>query len=895
MAKGSQLAQLKSALNSAGIRGQPPPSKKRKRTARAEDTEREKKAKAARLEEIHRKLNPFDEKVTKLKHDVLGRKLKGIAGKPAKSKQAGIEQRKKTLLQEHATKHHAGGIVDRRIGENDPTMTPEERMLERFTRERQRTARDAGLFNLDDETELTHYGQSLSNLDDFDGAGLALDDEEEEEDRGQLDASVVKRAHFGGFSDDEEGDEPDRQKSKAEVMAEVIAKSKEHKARRQLEAQENADLRMELDQEFDALRSLLTAASATAQEAGQILEKKDADYDAAVRSLAFDQKAKAKDRIKTEEELAAERAEELEKAEKRRLRRMQGLEEESGDEEGGFKARRRGGQGDDLDDDFVDEEGVPGLGAGLGDEVEFDAGDEDSSQENDDEEDSDQDGEEEEDADADDDEDDEDPEASDGSEPEARIAAQRMASKGKSKSKSSELPYTFPCPSTHEEFLDIIENIQDEDVPTVVQRIRTLYHPSLAEDNKLKLQDLARVLVDHILHIAQPPASRFPLISSLLPHLLALTKSYPISVAEHLVSKLVLMERNFKRSLSLAASTSSFPARVFPGLPELALLRVLGVLFPTSDLNHAAVNPARVLMGAYLALGLPHLRTLRDLASGLFVCSLWASWEARSQRFVPEAVAFCANAIARVAPTKWKDGKELPGAFPIPAWNVTRGLRVKKGDSIIVEVAKPNMVQILASEDVNQAKTKVDLLNVAVTTLWRFADMYKDLDGFIELFEPILELLDGVQARKLPHALQTQLASTRDALARLLKFARQSRQPLLLQAHKPIPIPTYLPKFSMSTSGSSFALTHNDPDKERVEAQKLRRQFKQEKKGAMRELRKDARFLAEVREKEQRQKDEAYEKQMRRVMGSLEGERAEEKAEIRAKEKDKQRKRAGRK
>ena len=68
--------------------------------------------------------------------------------------------------------------MDRRFGENDATMTPEERMLERFTRERQRTAKTS-LFNLEDEEELTHYGQSLSKLDDFDDVGLR--DEEEDE------------------------------------------------------------------------------------------------------------------------------------------------------------------------------------------------------------------------------------------------------------------------------------------------------------------------------------------------------------------------------------------------------------------------------------------------------------------------------------------------------------------------------------------------------------------------------------------------------------------------------------------------------------------------------------------------------------------------------------------
>ena len=32
-----------------------------------------------------------------------------------------------------------------------------------------------------DEDELTHYGQSLSNLDDFDDVGLRVDEKDEEE------------------------------------------------------------------------------------------------------------------------------------------------------------------------------------------------------------------------------------------------------------------------------------------------------------------------------------------------------------------------------------------------------------------------------------------------------------------------------------------------------------------------------------------------------------------------------------------------------------------------------------------------------------------------------------------------------------------------------------------
>ena len=88
MANGSQLSQLKAALSNAGLIGQKP-SKKRKRGT---FVEKHKEKRAASLEEIHRRLNPFDIKVTKLKHEVGGRKLKGVTGKPAQSKHAGIEQ-----------------------------------------------------------------------------------------------------------------------------------------------------------------------------------------------------------------------------------------------------------------------------------------------------------------------------------------------------------------------------------------------------------------------------------------------------------------------------------------------------------------------------------------------------------------------------------------------------------------------------------------------------------------------------------------------------------------------------------------------------------------------------------------------------------------------------------
>lgn len=201
----------------------------------------------------------------------------------------------------------------------------------------------------------------------------------------------------------------------------------------------------------------------------------DRDYDKTVRELAFEQRAKPKDRSKTEEELALEQKQTLERAERKRQRRMRGEDSDSEDENGRRKRLKRLG-GDDLEDDFYNEDGFgPGLpeeGTGKDEEDEGEGGGENG-------------------VDSEDDEDSPESEAEGmGSAEEgddAEILPRGKESSGRTMA-GNELPYTFPCPETHDEFLDILEDIKEEDVPTVVHRIRTLHHPSLAEDNKLKLQ-----------------------------------------------------------------------------------------------------------------------------------------------------------------------------------------------------------------------------------------------------------------------------------------------------------------------------------------------------------------------------------------------------------------------
>ena len=271
---------------------------------------------------------------------------------------------------------------------------------------------------------------------------------------------------------------------------------------RQIEREHGENVRHELDHEFDMLRDLIYAPDPSSTGSNSIplgprvdstppfavpeVPHGSGTYDQYVRELAFEKRAKPKDRTKTEEEVALEEKEALEKAERRRRKRMLGSEESDSEAEGQDRKKRKRG-GDDLEGDSADEYAWGGLGEGLGmqahveeEESDLDEGETDKVGGE---------GVEDQDSDSVDSDDSEGSVVDAGEYADLVVAHQPPASTGKSKPPSTqELPFTFPCPSTHEEFLSIVDDVDEEDIPTVVKRIRTLYHTSLAPDNKFKLQ-----------------------------------------------------------------------------------------------------------------------------------------------------------------------------------------------------------------------------------------------------------------------------------------------------------------------------------------------------------------------------------------------------------------------
>ena len=77
----------------------------------------------------------------------------------------------------------------------------------------------------------------------------------------------------------------------------------------------------------------------------------------------------------------------------------------------------------------------------------------------------------------------------------------------------------------------------------------------------------------------------------------------------------------------------------------------------------------------------------------------------------------------------------------------------------------------------------------------------------------------------------------------------------------------------------SFSIDkHYDPDKERAKINKLKSQYKKERKGAIRELRKDGQFIARQHIYEIKEKDFTYKRKINSIMDILENEQSEKKA-----------------
>ncbi|KAG5363465.1 putative nucleolar complex protein 14 [Yarrowia sp. B02] len=728
MAKTSQLKRLKETLKKNDLTGQTNVKGNKKKTATGKNRQDRDRV----LADIRQQFNPFDVKVAKKKHDIGGRNVRGSVGRPGLSKLSGEEARMEARKLEMQNKGRVGGVFDRRFGENDSNMTPEEKMQERFTRERQLRSmgggRNKSIFALDDDEDdaemmLTHSGQALDFKDDFDQGDLGLDEEEDEEmaailanrrklaEQRGMGAMGVNLEEMDGVDMEEEG--TGRKKSKEEVMKEIIAKSKFHKAERQAARDKDAAIIDEMNDE-DTMNALIRElGSIKAKKVVTALDQKEREYDENFRNMILDRRAKPLDRTKTDEELAAEEAEKLKKLEDERQARMRG--EVAVDQ----------GEGDDLDGN-----------------VAFDF--ENSSADEDDEE---------EEAEDDDDEDVEIHEVDDEEEDEEDDSEVDEKSEKPTQTKSADIAYTFPIPKSHKAFLETTEAYPLDQLPTIIDRINVLHHASLKEGNKERLAKFACVLIDHLMYLAdEEEDDDFASLSEVVSKVHTLAETHSPTMAAHIRKKLEAHEAD---------------TPVTAG--HLMLWTLIGMIFSTSDHFHLVVTPAVLVMTRFLSLST--FDSVPKCIAGLYTAQLLIQYQRIAKRFIPEIAVFLGRLIAALEGTE--TSLPMSSLFKIaPIKDFAPG---KTSDKQPLSMRSANR-SILSKKEV--ATLSQELHDQAVFAVSKLMDTYKDVSAFPETFEFCEEI--------------PELA---DKYERISKFKLQDRKPLTLHKHRPLALKTMAPKF----------------------------------------------------------------------------------------------------
>uniref|UniRef100_A0A452J5B9 Uncharacterized protein n=1 Tax=Gopherus agassizii TaxID=38772 RepID=A0A452J5B9_9SAUR len=834
------------------------------------------------------KNNPFEVKVNKQKFNILGRRTKHDVGLPGVSRSKAVKKRTQTLLKEYKEREKSNVFKDKRFGEYNTKISPEEKMMKRFTLERQQNHEKKSIYNLNEDDELTHYGQSLADIEKLNDV---IDSDSDTEERGILSAELTA-AHFGGgggllrrkaLTGEQDEEEEEKPKSRKELIEELIAKSKQGKRERQTQRENALELTEKLDTDWKEIQTLLSHKTPKSERKDKEEEKpKPDEYDMIVRELGFEMKAQPSDRMKTEEELAKEEQERLQKLEADRLRRMHGKDEQEN------KKKPKHMSADDLADGFILDKADRRLLSYKGGKLnvgndEEEGGNEEEEGESEEESEGEPGGEDEEEAIVEEDDAADSPsdlESDMGSEEEVTAnEEQKEKHKGneerlrsgeeqnaKIEAARSELPYTFTVPESYEKLKSLLFGRIIEEQLIILERIQKCNHPSLAVGNKAKLEKLFGFLLEYIGELATVEPPELKTIDKLVLPLYSLCQMFPEGASNSVKFVLQDAAHDMEEMIEVKGRAT------FPGLDMLIYLKITAILFPTSDFWHPVVTPALVYMSQLLTKC--QVMTLQDVVKGLFVCCLFLEYVSLSQRFIPELINFLVGILHLSIPQKRPQGYILVHPFRPAGKNSELLLVCDKKD--METWKKQNLPLNFVTRLKESSKTEMNhfrlsCLAVCLDLIKKCAALYESLSSFHEIMQPIRVLLtEHIPVSEYPEQLQ----ELHQNALKELEDKGKHYTPLVCEKKKPVPLKLYMPKivkvleFGRKQGGS----------KEEQERKRLIHKHKREFKGAVREIRKDNQFLARMQLSEIMQRDSDRKRKVKNLFNSLATQEGEWKA-----------------
>lgn len=147
---------------------------------------------------------------------------------------------------------------------------------------------------MDDNEVLTHRGESLAEIEKFEDPKSDNDDDDDNDGPnrgGKLDEQFVADAHFGGGMLKKVDSE---NKSRKDLIDQMIIDSKKRKAEKQKERERTLDLTLKLDNQWKDIMQLVASSKATKFDDDVVLksDRKYASYDILSKELIFEARGK---------------------------------------------------------------------------------------------------------------------------------------------------------------------------------------------------------------------------------------------------------------------------------------------------------------------------------------------------------------------------------------------------------------------------------------------------------------------------------------------------------------------------------------------------------------------------------------------------------------------------
>lgn len=267
----------------------------------------------------------------------------------------------------------------------------------------------------------------------------------------------------------------------------------------------------------------------------------------------------------------------------------------------------------------------------------------------------------------------------------------------------------------------------------------------------------------------------------------------------------------------------------------IMLLHLIGHIFSTLDFHHIVTTPAH-LCGVYL-LDYSRITKARHVVYSLWICEILLDYQSASKRYIPEVMNALFSLLLSIT------GKPCPE----DCCYLVKTIKCKfNGGTLEYSVSN-----LLANPDMI---SKDSIISKLESIVMQASDLYDYLEAFPELFNPFIALLNN---NELACKLSTKVE----------QFTAQ-RGPLLLQDHKPIPLPQLEPFIEDDIAANRYK-KFKRPDNPQREAQQLRTTYRKELRNAQKELRKDANFLAREQLAVRKSKDAEYQSRIKKLYGTL--------------------------